>query len=456
LGDIKELLDCRSQYLIFLLWLVGLGVSFNVASAQEGDENGDVRLRDPNYSIEIVADGLADPTGMAFIDSNDILVLEKGKGTVQRILDGQKLDEPLLDVNVNSEDERGLLGIAIAKNDSKTNPYVFLYYTEAEGDDEGDPLGNRLYRYELIGNKLVNPKLLLDLPSLPGPAHNGGVVAVGPDHNIYVAVGDMIPTSYGQTQYQSAAQNYENGKDPDGRGGILRVTQDGEVVGNKGILGDNHPLDKYFAYGIRNSFGIAFDPLTGNLWDTENGPSFGDEINLVDSGFNSGWAKILGIWSVNETINADGNREVIEGHQYTSLSKEPGLADLSDLVDFGGHGNYSDPELTWEKSIGPTSITFLNSDKLGKEYENDLFMGNVRGQVYHFDLVSNRTKLDLSGPLSDKVVQDPDETESSIFGSEFGIITDMEVGPDGNLYVVSGVRDTEGKVYRISPSIAGG
>ena len=180
-----------------------LGVSCNFASAQEGDGNGDVRLRDPNYSLEIVADGLADPTGMAFIGLNDILVLEKGKGTVQRIIDGQKQDEPLLDVNVNSEDERGLLGVAIAKNDSKSNPYVFLYYTEADGDDEGDPLGNRLYRYELIGNKLVNPKLLLDLPSLPGPAHNGGVVAVGPDNNVYVAVGDMIPTSYGQTQYQS-------------------------------------------------------------------------------------------------------------------------------------------------------------------------------------------------------------------------------------------------------------
>lgn len=433
-----------------------LGVSYNVASAQEGDENGNVRLRDPNYSIEIVADGLVDPTGMALIDSNDILVLEKGKGTVQRILDGQMLDEPLLDANVNSEDERGLLGIAIAKNDTKANPNVFLYYTEADGGDEGDPLGNRLYRYELIGNKLVNPKLLLDLPSLPGPAHNGGVVAVGPDNNIYVAVGDMIPTTYGQSQYQSAAQNYENGKDPDGRGGILRVTQDGEVVGNKGILGDNHPLDKYFAYGIRNSFGIAFDPITGNLWDTENGPSFGDEINIVESGFNSGWAKILGIWSVNETVNADGNRKVTEGNQITSQSKGSELADLSDLVGFDGHGNYSDPELTWEKSIGPTSIAFLNSDKFGSEYENDLFMGNVKGQLYHFDLVSSRTQLDLSGPLSDRVVQDSDETESLIFGSEFGIITDLEVGPDGNLYVLSGVRDTEGKVYRVSPSIGGG
>ena len=87
-----------------------------------------------------------------------------------------------------------------------------MYYTEAEGDDEGDPIGNRLYRYELIDNKLVNPKLLLDLPFLPGPAHNGGVVAIGPDNNVYVAVGDMIPTSYGQTQYHSAAQNYEDGK----------------------------------------------------------------------------------------------------------------------------------------------------------------------------------------------------------------------------------------------------
>jgi aldose sugar dehydrogenase len=74
---------------------------------------------------------------------------------------------------------------------------------------------------------------------------------------------------------------------PDGRGGILRVTQDGEIV-QPSILGDEHPLDMYYAYGIRNSFGIDFDPETGNLWDTENDPSFGDEINLVEPGFNSG------------------------------------------------------------------------------------------------------------------------------------------------------------------------
>ena len=82
---------------------------------------------------------------------------------------------------------------------------------------------------------------------------------------------------------------------PDGRSGILRITQDGKAVGD-GILGLIDPLNIYYAYGIRNSFGIDFDPVTGNLWDTENGPEYGDEINLVKPGFNSGWMVVQGIW----------------------------------------------------------------------------------------------------------------------------------------------------------------
>ena len=76
------------------------------------------------------------------------------------------------------------------------------------------------------------------------------------------------------------AQNFENGPNADGTGGILRVTQDGNTVGS-GILGSTNPLNKYYAYGIRNSFGIDFDPVTGRLWDTENGPCINDELNLV-------------------------------------------------------------------------------------------------------------------------------------------------------------------------------
>jgi aldose sugar dehydrogenase len=429
----------------------------------------DITFKQDGYSeglrleSEVVFSGLEFPTAMAFLGPDDILVLEQGKGTVQRILHGEIMNEPVLDVNVVNErdkygakEERGLLGIAVADyiGNSTTSRYVFLYYTEAEGQDGGDPIGNRLYRYELKDNKLVNPRLLLDLPvDKNNPAHNGGPIVIGPDENIYLVIGNLVGPKLSDDVEDSLDQNIQNGKDPDGRGGILRVTQDGEVVDNEGILGDNHPLDKYYAYGIRNSFGIAFDPITGKLWDTENGPTYGDEINLIDPGFNSGWAKTLGVWSVEEATNEEGTRDVNKGQKIASQGTESRLRFLSNLENFGGHGNYSDPELTWERSIGPTSITFLDSDRLGKDLENDLFVANVEGQIYHFELSANRTQLELGGPLSDKIAQNPDEMQTSTFGSQFGIITDMEVGPDGFLYVLTGVRNVEGKIYRLSPTL---
>ena len=399
---------------------------------------------------------------MAFIGPNDILVTEKNTGTVQRILNGEILEEPLLDVNVNGEDERGLLGIAVSKNSTVGKTYVFLFYTEAErgtqvseGEDDGNgeeqtsigdggqPIGNRLYRYELSenGSKLVNPKLLLDLPYLPGPAHNGGAITIGPDDNIYLAVGELTPTSYGQGDYRFKVQNYEDGQEPDGRAGILRVTQDGGIV--KGLIGDKHPDDMYYAYGIRNSFGIAFDPLTGNLWDTENGPSFGDEINLVEPGFNSGWAKVLGIWNIEEAVNEEGEREILKGEVIPE-----NINDI--LFNFNGSGKYSSPELTWDQTIAPTSIAFLNSSNLGNQYENDMFVGTAKNSLLHFDLKGeNRSELVLNGSLADKVADSTDELEDYTFAENLGIITDVEVGPDGNLYVLTGVREIEGKYIEL-------
>jgi glucose/arabinose dehydrogenase len=414
--------------------------------------------------LELVTSTLKDPTSMAFIGPDDILITEKNTGTVQRILNGEILEQPLLDVNVNGEDERGLLGIAVSKNSTFDKTYVFLFYTEGErgtqvdeeeGDNEeeptsdgdgGEPIGNRLYRYELSenGSKLVNPKLLLDLPYQPGPAHNGGALTVGPDNNIYLAVGELTPTSYGQRDYRFKVQNYKDGQEPDGRAGILRVTQDGGIV--KGLIGDKHPDDIYYAYGVRNSFGIAFDPLTGNLWDTENGPSFGDEINLVEPGFNSGWAKVLGIWNIEEVIDDEGEREILKGG--------PIRENIDDILyNFNGSGNYSSPELTWDQSIAPTSITFLNSTSLGSQYENDIFVGTAKNKLLQFDLnEEGRSELALNGSLADKVADSTDELEDYTFADNLGIITDVEVGPDGNLYILTGVRETEGKIYRIVPS----
>src|SRR5215216_4160005 len=373
-------------------------------------------VKDPDLRVETIVSGLEFPTGMAFLGQNDVLVIEKDTGKVRRIINGDILNEPLLDVNVANEVERGLLGIAVSKRDIATVnlTYVFLLYTESEGKhDGGDPVGNRLYRYELIDNKLVNPKLLLDLPYQPGPAHNGGVITIGPDNNVYVMAGNLYSPVFNEGGENNLVQNTREGKQPDGRGGILRITQDGQPVGSNGILGDEHPLDMYYAYGIRNSFGMDFDPVTGNLWDTENGPSYGDEINLVEPGFNSGWKEIQG------------------------AMKDP--QDINLLEDFGGKGKYSDPELSWEKNIGPTALKFLNSDKYGAEYKNDMFLGDVNdGKIYHFDLSQNRTQLLLDGQVEDKVIENPDEIpEKMVFGQGFGTITDIELGPDGYIYVLT-------------------
>jgi len=391
-------------------------------------EEGKPKLFDSHLKITTVAEGLSTPTTMAFVGPNDILVLEKDTGMVKRIVDGKVLPKPVLDVNVANSVERCLCGIAVAKNGSTT--HVFLYYTEIDGKDGEDkagkqPIGNRVYRYDLSGDALINPLLLMDLPANPGPRHNSGNIMIGPDKNLYVEIGD-VDGSFKTSETETKTQNYKNGVDPDGRGGILRITQDGQPT--DGILGDTIPLRLYYAYGIRNSFGMDFDPVSGNLWDSENGPGNGDEINLVLPGFNSGWQQVQGLAS-----------------QETSFSE-------SDLEDFNGKGHYADPKLVWVNTAGPTAVKFLNSAKLGTTYENDMFVGDVHnGRIYHFDLTADRKDLVLPQELSSRVIEKPSSPGVSniVFGDGFGGVTDLEVGPDGNLYVVSiGL----GSIFQISPA----
>src|SRR5919112_2298285 len=298
-------------FMVMVLILVTAPIGYNahaqeqIVSSSDGDDLP--IIHDPNLKVELIVQGLDLPTTMAFLGPNDILVLEKDKGTVQRIVNGKILPEPLLDVNVATSVERCMCGIALSSQSNTGLTYVFLYFTEAELTDSEDitegkaPLGNRLYRYELVNNKLINPVLLLDLPAIPGPRHNGGAIMIGPDNNLYVPIGDVDGSHMGGTG-ETKAQNYVDGVEPDGRSGILRITQDGQPVGRDGdgsgsdigVLGNTHPLNLYYAYGIPNSFGFDFDPVTGNIWDTENGPGNSDEINLVEPGFNSGWLEISG------------------------------------------------------------------------------------------------------------------------------------------------------------------
>jgi glucose/arabinose dehydrogenase len=206
--------------LFFELIPVALLITNIISSTSFNAANGEPLMNDPNLKAEIVATGLDFPTTMAFYGSDDTLVLEKNTGNVIRIQNGSEFNNPLLSLNVANQSERGLLGIAVTeKQQGKASEprYVFLYYTETDVKNASKALGNRLYRYELIDNntKMVNPKLILSIPYLPGHSHNGGVLKIGPDKkSLYLAVGDVNVNSRNAT----LTQNVKSGQAIDGRG----------------------------------------------------------------------------------------------------------------------------------------------------------------------------------------------------------------------------------------------
>jgi glucose/arabinose dehydrogenase len=375
----------------------------------------------PSLTAELVLDGLSSPTSIAFLDENNILLLEK-EGSVRLISNGQLQPQPLLQLEgVESNNERGLLGIEVM--DDK----VFLYVTESGAQVEGVPtegdVRNRVYSYTWDGTSLTNPQLLVDLPAGPGTNHQGGKLKIGPDNQLYVIVGEM--------QREGQLQNIQNGPPPDDTGVILRVNPaDGSPSSGNPFSSDPaNPLSKYYAYGIRNGFGIEFDPVTGQLWDAENGEDVFDEINLVEPGFNSGWKQIMG-----------------------PIAANPGVSESS-LVNFPG-SQYADPVFSWSESRGVTDIEFFNSTAFGPSYENGIFVGDITtGTLFYFEPNADRTGVALeSDPLLSDLIADSDEEISSVtFGTGFTGITDIETSPDGNMYVLTFDRGAEGlgSLYRI-------
>ena len=365
-------------------------------------------ITDADLNVEEFVEGLSSPTSMTFLDDNNILVLEK-RGNVRLVTNGVLQEQPILDVAVSAEGESGLLGVAISNgsvniNRDVANKSVFLYYTEE------DPLRNRIYKYQWDGERLSDPTLILDLPAGPRPNHNGGKIVIGPDGYLYAVIGDK--------NRDGKLQNFADGPPPDYTGSIFRINQeDGSAAPDNPFgYGNNNVLSKYYAYGIRNSFGIDFDPVTGRLWDTENGADAYDEVNMVSPGFNSGWEILVG------PISRSGVTE-------------------EDLVNFPG-SHYADPRFSWATTVAPTDIEFFSSSNLGERYTNDIFVGDItRGNLYLFEINENRDGVSLDtaqqqSGLSDLVVDSEDELSAITFGSGFGGITDIETGPDGSLYVV--------------------
>jgi glucose/arabinose dehydrogenase len=454
--------------------------SLSPSSRQQQQEREIVAAGEPsiigseknNLKVEnFVAQGLSSPTSMAFVDPSNLLVLQKG-GQVRLVSNGILQKQPVLAAPVDNASERGLLGIAVLKKGTgffekniaaeeaaSSSPLlplqrspspatmttattataattkVFLYFTESNGKGQ---LRNRIYKYNWDSGKhlLLNPKLILDVSALPGPNHNGGKLAIGPDQYLYAVIGNL-------NAGDSILQNDKHGRGPHDTSVIFRIDPNNGLPATKNPFSSssnnnnstsNRILSKYYAYGIRNSFGITFDPITGRLWDTENGETRYDEINLVTPGFNSGWQQVMG------PISRSNITE-------------------SDLVNLRG-SHYADPAFSWLNAIGVTDIEFLKSSKLGSRYTNNIFVGDINnGNLYYFELNKDRTGLKFGynsdydnsedALLSDFVADDKAEVSTITFGTGFGGITDIKTGPDGFLYILSYFN---GSIYRIVPA----
>ena len=381
---------------------------------------GEPIIFDDDYIVEIFVGGLHYPTTMDFVEGG-ILVIEKNTGKVVRIMNnGIMYDEPVLDVPVRAGFYSGLLGITALSD------RVFLYYTESEtGDDRHDPSGydakNRVYQYDWDGTKLTNPILIKELIAQERDDHHGGVMTKGQNGEVYFAIGDQNQSGIFENVIENPCYIIHFVNDECSNEQIYETSSIFKIHTN-----DDNRVE-LFAMGVRNSFGLGVDPVTGYLWDTENGKDHFDEINLVKPRFNSGWNNVMGPV---DRANPD--------HPVTQTIPQP----FENFV-------YSDPEFSWYEPVGPTAIAFPDLTSFGK-YSDWLFVGDYHhGRIYKFQLNSDRTEFVFSDKRLSDLVLDKlnDKVEKILFAEGFKTVTDIKFRHDA-MYVVS---IADGSIYKIYP-----
>ena len=318
-----------------------------------------------NVATERVVDGLDLAVALAFAPDGRIFFTEKG-GILRVIDNGQLVEEPVAEFSVDTVNERGLLGVALHPGFAQ-NDRVYLYYTRR--DEAGTTVDNRVVRVTLDGNSAVGDETLIaSLPvgGLFSSNHNGGNIRFGPDDKLYVTLGDVGVS--------------ESAQDPDALSGrILRYNDDGSIPEDNPL----GPANPTYALGLRNSFDLAFDPISGTLFATENSTNARDEINRIVSGGNYGWPEVQG--------------------SSESAFQNP-------LIDLG------------DSSVVPTGIDFAPDARYGTDRRGKLFYGEfLFGRVHCVELNANRDEAALR----------------TLFVDGLPSITDVAFAPDGTLYILT-------------------
>lgn len=323
-----------------------------------------------------VAGGLQSSVGFTFLPDGRIAYLERHTGWLRfRNLRNGNDHRVHRVLDVNSAGERGALGVAIHPAWPQQR-FVYVFATR----NTPDGLRNQVLRIKVRNGHGVGVRRLLSIAAGPASNHNGGRILFGPDGKLYVVVGDNADPANAQDRTSNL------------RGKILRINPDGTIP--RGNL-----VGRIWTYGIRNSIGFAFDPLTGRLWESENGPSCNDELNRIVKGGNFAWGPNQACPNTNNS----------------------------------GPSPRIPPRYTFGGTVGLTGLAFCDDCGLGPAYQGDLFVGAVNdGRIRRFDLNGTRQGFD-AGPLL--AVDRP------------APVLSLEVGPNGRIHF-----SDFGAIYRLVPA----
>jgi aldose sugar dehydrogenase len=347
-----------------------------------------IRSEQARFELVTVVSGLEHPWGMAFLPDESILVTER-PGRVRMVRDGQLDPEPIEGVPpVYARGQGGLLDVALDPQFA-SNRLIYLSY--AAEDDGGN--STRVARATLGDGRLEDLEVIFTAqPLVRSSKHFGSRLAFDREGYLFITVGER-----GQGE---RAQDLG-----DHNGTVIRLDPDGSVPEANPFVGTAAARPEIFSYGHRNAQGLAINPETGIPWLQEHGARGGDEVNIVRPGVNYGWPVITyGIDYTGAPIGEGTHKE--------------GMAQ---------------PIYYWVPSIAPSGMAFYDGAAF-PEWRGDLFVGALRSRLL--------ARLELDG---EKVV-----AEERLLEGEIGRIRDVEVGPDGFLYLLT--DESDGGLYRLEPA----
>lgn len=339
------------------------------------------------YQVDIINTSLGRPWGMAQLPSGDFLITEK-TGFINLVSkDGKTITKITGLPKVDSRGQGGLLDIAIDP-DFLTNKTVYWTFSEPYEKGNLTAVGKGV----LSENKIDNVKIIFRAtPSYNGRLHYGSRLVFDKSENLFVSTGERS-----DLETRPLAQDLKAYL-----GKILKIDKNGKPAAGNPFIGNDNAQPEIFSYGHRNPQGLAINPATGDLWETEMGPRGGDEINLIQPGKNYGWPTITyGIEYSGKAIN-------------NGLTKKDGL---------------EQPVYYWDPVISPSGITFYTGNIT--EWKNNLFIACLSGEKIDRIIIENNKVVG-----EERLLEDQHERFRDVFD-----------GKDGNLYAIT----DSGKLYRIS------